>query len=304
MEDDAAFNSDLVLELLNSPSRTVFRTEEERHPWRGRRLGPFNRPLLRLLDRHSGSQPDENGRMRSRARPERLDTFISRQTSLNIHIDHGNWTPTPHISFTDSPDEVERLASLRGRRHRGPFTLTVIDPDERIRKGLPVLNVGREMEEYNVRDPYINVGYSHHYICLWEVTPGEVVGHWKWEAIVMNENWYEEIIIPAFSRAQQARAARNLLNLFDCLSLSNDPTDPSNLFHEERESPSEEKNSSRTSMTNLSMNTTNPKTHSTLSRISIGQGTADERKRLTSCDDMIKMREEIGEKQKVLHRLH
>ncbi len=57
------------------------------------------------------------------------------------------------------------------------------------------------MEYYDVANPYnkTNEYYKDHYICLWEATDKEIVGHWQWEDLVENENWYEEIVIPRFS---------------------------------------------------------------------------------------------------------
>ncbi|KIW12277.1 hypothetical protein PV08_09554 [Exophiala spinifera] len=239
MENDATFNSGIVSGLLYPLLRTVFQPEEDRHPWRGRRQ-PFDRPLLRLWDGQSGSQPDPNGRMRSREGRGRLDSFRSRKDSLTIHINHRNWTPTPYISFTDSSSEIESLARLRTRRGRGPFTLTVIDPDKRVRNGLPVLNVRDEMEEYNVPDPYASVEYNDHYICLWEVTADEFVGNWNYNDLIIHKNWLQEIIIPAFWRARQVMRVGGLSNLFNRLSLSTDASDSTNFSHEGFQSSTEE----------------------------------------------------------------
>jgi hypothetical protein len=42
--------------------------------------------------------------------------------------------------------------------------------------------------------------FKDHYLCLWEVTGGEVIGHWEWTDLVANERWYHEIILPAFRK--------------------------------------------------------------------------------------------------------
>ncbi|KAH0844613.1 hypothetical protein FOPE_09809 [Fonsecaea pedrosoi] len=124
-------------------------------------------------------------------------------------------------------DGFENLAHLWFQRRRGPFTLTVVDSDIRIRNGLPVLHVSDEMEYYHVPDPYdrTNEYYKDHYICLSEVTKKEIVGHWRWEVLVENANWYEEIVIPAFERKRKAVESEDLSNLFTRLSHS-----PSELF--------------------------------------------------------------------------
>lgn len=76
------------------------------------------------------------------------------------------------------------------------------------------------MEYYDVADPYnkTNEYYKDHYICLWEVTDKEIVGHWQWEDLVENENWYEEIVIPAFRRNRKVVEAEQLSDLFTRLS--------------------------------------------------------------------------------------
>ena len=132
----------------------------------------FDKPLLRLWDHFSGSQPDEDSHMKSRAERERLDTFKSRKDSLTIHINHRARIPTPYILFTTSPSKIEDLANLRARRYRGPHILTVVNPNNRVRNGPPVLHVADEMEHYGIADPYgkWKEYYKDHHVCLWEVT--------------------------------------------------------------------------------------------------------------------------------------
>ena len=92
---------------------------------------------------------------------------------------------------------------MRSRRNnRGNQTLTVIDPNTRLKNGLPILNVAAEMDHYKILDPYgkDNQYYDDHYVCLWQVTENEIVGHWKWDDLVAKENWYQTIIMPAFLR--------------------------------------------------------------------------------------------------------
>ena len=65
------------------------------------------------------------------------------------------------------------------RKRRGTQTLTVIDPDTRVRNGLPILDLADEMDHYNIPDPYgkSNEYYKGHYVCLWQVTEREIIGH-------------------------------------------------------------------------------------------------------------------------------
>lgn len=139
--------------------------------------------------------------MMSRAPEMRLDNPESRKASLAKHLDHRNWTPGPYISFTNSSTTIENLAQMRVDK-RGPQTLTVIDPNNRIRNGLPVLDIAVEMDHYDIPDPYgkSKEYYVNHYVCLWQVTKAEIVGHWGWSSLADNKNWYREIIIPAFEK--------------------------------------------------------------------------------------------------------
>jgi hypothetical protein len=200
----AEFDKDIVSDLLTSPLNPFIPQEETCHAWRPNHLQTFDAPLLRVWDCNSGSQPNENdgNRMLSRAPRQRLDSAQSRKTSLTKHLNHRNWEqPTPYISFTISPTALADLANSRSRKiWRKHQTLIVIDPNVRIAKGLPVLDVIAEMAHYGIEDPYrrSNQYYVNHYVCLWEVTAEEVVGQWQWDVLVENERWYEDIIMPAY----------------------------------------------------------------------------------------------------------
>lgn len=195
-------NSDTASKLLHPP----LTSEEELHPWKLNRFSPFKVPFLRVWDCFSGSRPNETNCMKSRAPRERLDTFESRKNSLTIHVNHKEWTPTPYISFTTSKAAVQLLAKDRTERRRRQQTLTVVNPNVRIKKGLPILDISAEMDHYGVQDPYgmSNQYYKDHFLCLWEVLEDEIVGHWEWDDLVANARWYEEIIMPAF-KAHDAR---------------------------------------------------------------------------------------------------
>lgn len=106
--------------LLSPESKTVLLTEEQLHSWSTGRSQSFDRPLLRVWDRCSGSQPDETGCMKSRAPLQRLNTVESRKTSLTTHLNHNDWTLTLYISFTISPAAIQDLATFRSqRKNRG-----------------------------------------------------------------------------------------------------------------------------------------------------------------------------------------
>jgi hypothetical protein len=63
------------------------------------------------------------------------------------------------------------------------------------------------MDHYGVKGPYglSNQYHRDHYLCLWEVTRREVIGHWEWADLVTKEQWYNEIILPAFRKCTRSR---------------------------------------------------------------------------------------------------
>lgn len=235
--------------LLSPAIRTEFATEEQLHPWHTDRSQTFKMPFLRIWDHFSGSQPDEKDFMMSRAPCRRLDTIESRKTSLTTHLNHKDWTPTPYISFTTSAAAVQELSNMRAqRKNRGVQTLTVIDPNTRLRHGLPILDVAAEMNHYNIPDPYgkSNQYYNDHYVCLWQVTKLEIIGHWQWSDLVAHENWYEEIIMPAFRQFSRKTVlvspedeSFDISAVMNKLSLTNNPSDPTNLFFGDSDTSSE-----------------------------------------------------------------
>lgn len=69
-------------------------------------------------------------------------------------------------------------------------------------KCLPILDIAAEMAHYGVQDPYgkSNQYYVDHYLCVWEVSKQEIIGHWRWEKLAADGQWYENIIQPAFRK--------------------------------------------------------------------------------------------------------
>jgi hypothetical protein len=220
-------DSRIAEELIRSPPLAAFASEEEINSWSKKvtiqdgqpspvftRFNPgsifeelWDRPLLRVWDCMSGSRPQEDGRMLARASRMDLSTWQARETTLKIHADHKKWEPTPYISFTDSPAGIRTLAQRRradGRR--GDQTLVVIDPRRRFRLGLPILRAEDEMRYYRAEDPYCRryQYYTDHYLCLWEVTPEEIVDTWDWNDLSGNQNWYKDTILPAFQAFRQS----------------------------------------------------------------------------------------------------
>ncbi|OKL56957.1 hypothetical protein UA08_07816 [Talaromyces atroroseus] len=142
--------------------------------------------------------------MQARAPRQRLHTGAIRSEVLTWHAKHRNWeNVTPFISFASS---LARLTEfMNSRNWKGDSTLTVVNPNVRIARELPMINMGREMRHYGVPDPY-GRGYAYYdaqYLLLWEVTPEEIVGHWDWDELSQNPNWYEEEVVPAFRAHDQ-----------------------------------------------------------------------------------------------------
>lgn len=234
--EGCAINSDTASKLLHPPLATACTLEEEQHPeeelhpWKLNRFSPFKVPFLRVWDYFSGSQPDDTNRMISRAPRRRLDTFESRKNSLTVHVDHKIWRPTPYISFTTSKEAAQLLAESRSERRRCQQTLTVVNPNVRIKKGLPILDISAEMDYYEVQDPYgmSNQYYKDHFLCIWEVLEDEIVGHWKWKDLDENPQWYEEIIMPAFKAHEERMKMKSLDD--EILGLSSAMSKTSRMF--------------------------------------------------------------------------
>lgn len=213
MADNMPLNRAIVSSLLRSP----LQTEEDRHPWGLKSSTDLDKPLLRTWDKFSGSKPSSTGIMLSRSPRERLDTPRARKEFLTIHADHQKWDDTPFISFTQSPQELQDTAELREPR-RGYQTITVLNPNVRAKKGLPILNMDAEMRYYGIPDPYgkSNKYYKNHYVCLWEVTEEEFIGNWLWEELLRTDRWYEQVILPAFERHNDKHLVNNgALNMSD-----------------------------------------------------------------------------------------
>lgn len=217
MEQDRILDKEAVFSCLYPDARSLSQCEENRHAWRVRDYQSYEKPLLRIWDQYSGSEPIDGHGMESRAPDMRLDTFEKRRSTLADHLDHRQCIPGPYISFTTSPTAIEDLVRMRVN-NRGRQTLTVIDPNTRIRNGLPVLDVPTEMESYDILDPYGrgNQYYENHHVCLWEVTEAEIVGHWEWNTLEQDKNWYENIIMPEFrsftGTASRPRSAESDFN--------------------------------------------------------------------------------------------
>ncbi len=207
--------------LLCSAQPSVFKTAEDDRTWSRawipalRALFPgsvldqlWDSVLLRTSDARSGSQPNAQHRMLARAARMALDTEKARRDTLTTHADHGIWEDTPYISFTKSPEALQSLAESRMNRNRGDQRIVVVDPRIRLEIGLPVLHYKEEMAYYEIQSRYERDYWDGHYLCLWEVTPEEVVGVWEWDDLRSELNWFEEIIMPAVEEHREERDRR------------------------------------------------------------------------------------------------
>jgi hypothetical protein len=166
----------------------------------------WDKPLLRVWDNMSGSPPNIfTRRMLARDPDRRLNNFLLRKTWLQAHIDHGNWDyGTPFISFTSNHKAVTDLAHFRATRPgRGAQSLTLVDPRTRFKLGLPIVNFAIEAKHYNVTSPYSTDYFTDHWLCLWEVTPAEVVHTWEWVEFADDPAWYQRIVRPALAKFQR-----------------------------------------------------------------------------------------------------
>lgn len=124
-----------------------------------------------------------------------------------MYTDHQIWSDTPYISFTNSPKSLQELADWRVTRNRGDQKIVVVDPQARFQLGLPILSCSDEMAHYDIQSRYQRNYWHNHYLCLWEVTPQEVVDIWDWTDLRKESNWYEDIIKPALQVHRERRNA-------------------------------------------------------------------------------------------------
>lgn len=207
--------------LLCSPQPSVFKTAEDDRTWSREWIPAFRQllagsvldqlwdsVLLRTYDAMSGSQPGPQHRMFARAARMALHTAKVRRDTLETHADHRIWEDTPYISFTKYPYALQSLAESRMNRNRGDQYIVAVDPRIRLEAGLPVLHCKEEMEYYEVQSRYRGDYWDGHYLCLWEVTPEEVVGVWEWNDLRSEPNWYEKIITPAVKEHREEQDRR------------------------------------------------------------------------------------------------
>jgi hypothetical protein len=169
-----------------------------------RALSLWNKPLLRVWDTSSGSQPlSSSTRLLARDPKRSLDTWDSREKTLLNHIDAAKREPTPYITFTVNPEIASELARLRAVK-RGDQHVTLINPRTRLRLGLPIVELSMEAKNYEFDQRYPESYLKDMWLCLWEVTSAEIVSTWAWTELKNDPKWYEKIVGPALRSFQAA----------------------------------------------------------------------------------------------------
>jgi hypothetical protein len=211
-------HADGALTQRSALARLMLPSEERSHPWAknppwfpGVLTGPdvdlrlstlWEKPLLRHWDCYSGSQPDSVTRhMIARDPALRLDTFEIRKETLQNHIDPTSMKATPYISFLTDPKKLE-IEIQRKQDNGKTQRVTLVDPQARLRLRLPILRFADEFKHYKLYNPSRSDVSTSHWICLWEVTPAEVVWTWEWDDLKGNPQWYQEIVLPVLRRFQ------------------------------------------------------------------------------------------------------
>jgi len=61
------------------------------------------------------------------------------------------------------------------------------------------------MKHYDITNPYGKRDQYciDHYICLWQATENEIIGHWEWNELARAKDWYKDIVMPAFRNSNQ-----------------------------------------------------------------------------------------------------
>ncbi|RDW93806.1 uncharacterized protein DSM5745_01128 [Aspergillus mulundensis] len=91
--------------------------------------------------------------------------------------------------------------------------VSVINPNVSREMRRHVLDVEAQARHYNLdgkatRKHDVYAKYRGWYFYEENVTPDEIVGHWKWDDLAKNECWYEDVIMPAFKKHDEEYRAR------------------------------------------------------------------------------------------------
>ncbi|PYH96509.1 hypothetical protein BO71DRAFT_439468 [Aspergillus ellipticus CBS 707.79] len=192
--------------LLTRDEDNILEDEEAFHTWTQLSTG-LTYPLL-MTQNHDCSNIHHKGEGMLSGSP---DAHLSNAETRTGHLTrHMNASPNarattkgPFLHFTLDPDRLSDIASSLGSRTGKAQTITVISPLVRAVVGLPVLNLEDELWYYEVELPGGKVAYRAYdedFLCLWQITEPEIVGHWEWEDLKGIEGWYGKIVMPAFKK--------------------------------------------------------------------------------------------------------
>jgi hypothetical protein len=129
--------------------------------------------------------------------------------SISNFTDTNHKVGNPFISTsTDAKEMGARAAFLEPlvadsqglRTHK--ILLTLIDPRTRLRFGDPVINFYDEAVRSKLDTTQID---RSEWLCLWGVTPLEVVWTWDWDELKSDSEWYENTVEPALRKFQKNR---------------------------------------------------------------------------------------------------
>jgi hypothetical protein len=201
--------------------------EEKRHPWAVPSSGPEleqygkERPtmLFRVTDQSSkGQVRDPRVGYVSADSDAMLDTAERRKIAIEQHADFSNRHRTSFVSFSDSPEHVEKhsVPWYQFRQEKNKILdntkLSIISVPARIANGLPILRIKDELAYYKARNAGESI-YKTEWVCPFNIGPTEIVDTWAWRRIekwmLQNHSdfagWVEMVGKPAFEEHERVR---------------------------------------------------------------------------------------------------
>jgi hypothetical protein len=137
-----------------------------------------------------------------------MNTLDSRMHFLNEHLS-GLPKRLPFLTVCSSPQRfANEIARIPGR-NGVTISVALIDPRARLRAGLPIRHYVTEALRYRTcrhedlreldEDFRLN---KDQWLCLWEITPREIVYIWDLSELKSHQDWYETIVEPALRKHQ------------------------------------------------------------------------------------------------------
>jgi hypothetical protein len=75
--------------------------------------------------------------------------------------------------------------------------------------------MNEELKYYHCKIPCGNLKFENEVLCLWQVTPNEIVRRWEWKELVGNPNWYKDIIVLAYEQFRRKQVGSYALRGID-----------------------------------------------------------------------------------------